>query len=231
MSISNRLSIWLLRKHRPLFIRLKKLQGLDVSFDESFLETHAELLEDGRATQTFRERYNLHALVKATSHLPGALAEAGVYRGGSAKLICRMKGDADLYLFDTFEGMPQVNVATDGAFSAGDFSDTGYDDVVAYLAEFPKVHFFKGFFPQSALGKEPERQQYRFVHLDLDIFESTSQALAFFYPRMVPGGIILSHDYGQASAPGVKKAFREFFLGKSEAIIPLWDTHCAVVKM
>ncbi len=231
MSISIQLSLWLLRKHRSVFVKLKKLQGLAVAGDDQFLDLHAELLKDGRGTQTFRERYNLYALAKSTSRLPGALAEVGVYRGGSAKIICRVKGDAPLYLFDTFEGMPTVNKSTDGAFSAGDFADTGYEDVVAYLAAFPNLHFYKGFFPDSAVGKEPEQQQFRFVHLDLDIFESTLQALAFFYPRMVRGGVILSHDYNQCYAPGVKKAFHEFFADKPETIIPMWDTQCAVVKM
>jgi hypothetical protein len=47
---------------------------------------------------------------------------------------------------------------------------------------------------------------------------------------MVKGGIIISHDYNQIAAGGVKKAFTEFFAGKNEPIIALWDTQCAVVK-
>ena len=35
------------------------------------------------------------------------------------------------------------------------------EEVVAYLSAFPNVHYYKGFFPDSATGKEPEKQSYR----------------------------------------------------------------------
>ena len=34
------------------------------------------------------------------------MAEVGVYQGVSAKLICEAKGDKELHVFDTFEGLP-----------------------------------------------------------------------------------------------------------------------------
>lgn len=229
-AIKRKLFLWLLRTGRPSYIKLKRLGWLAISQDNEFWDLHAQLVQDERGEQTLTERYNLYSLAKATSHLPGALAEAGVYRGGSAKILCTVKGDSPLYLFDTFEGMPKVNAATDGRFSQGNFADTGYEDVAAYLSAFPNVRFYKGFFPDSAIGKEPEKQTYRFVHLDLDIYESTSKSLDFFYPRMVSGGIIVSHDYSNLKVPAVKKAFHDFFKGKKEAVVPLWGSQCMVVK-
>ena len=229
-SIKRKLLLWFLRSKRPSYIKLKRLGWLAISQDNEFWDMHAQLVQDERGEQILTERYNLYSLAKATSHLPGALAEAGVYRGGSAKILCTVKGDSPLYLFDTFEGMPKVNAATDGRFSEGNFADTGYEGVVAYLSPFPSVHFYKGYFPDSAVGKEPEKQSYRFVHLDLDIYESTFKALDFFYPRTVPGGIIVSHDYSNLKVPAVKKAFQDFFKDKKEAVIPLWGSQCMVVK-
>ncbi len=43
-----------------------------------------------------------------TEKIKGELAEVGVYKGGSAKLICEAKGNSILHLFDTFEGLPNV---------------------------------------------------------------------------------------------------------------------------
>ena len=40
--------------------------------------------------------------VKATRKLSGDIAEVGVYRGGSAMIICEAKGNKKLHLFDTF---------------------------------------------------------------------------------------------------------------------------------
>jgi len=58
----------------------------------------------------------LLACVRATSNVPGVLAEAGVFAGGSARLFCEVKGERALHLFDVFEtlqgksevGMPEA---------------------------------------------------------------------------------------------------------------------------
>ncbi len=225
-----KLLIYLIEKRPDLYFRLKGLQGHIVSDDKEFWKAHVQLLKDGRGIQSLFERLNLWNLVKATNKLPGVLAEVGVYQGGSAKLACLVKGDAPLYLFDTFEGMPDVNKSTDGVFNKGDFADTSMENVKKYLSEFPNVKLYKGFFPDSARGQEPENLQYRFAHLDVDIYESTIKALEFFYPRMVKGGVLISHDYGKKAAPGVAKAFTEFFADKPETVVALWYTQCVITK-
>lgn len=47
---------------------------------------------------------------------------------------------------------------------------------------------------------------------------------------MTKKGIILTHDYRASYLPGVKKAFDEFFDGRPETIIELWDSQAIVVK-
>jgi hypothetical protein len=230
MSLKQGFLVWLLENHRDLYIRLKGLGGLVVGHDTRFFDIHIALIREGRGTQTLFERYNLYCLAKATARLPGMLAEAGVYRGGSAKLLCEIKGDTPLYLFDTFAGLPRGTLNVDPGFGTGQFSETSLEQVEAYLKAFHNVHFYQGLFPASAMGREPERQSYRFVHLDLDLYQSTFDALGFFYPRMVKGGIIVSHDYNLLRAIGVRKAFEEFFADKTEPIIPLWETQCVIVK-
>jgi len=229
MRLKTQILLWFLTNHRNLYVKFKKIGNLAIARDDRFFDIHLELLRDDLGSQTLFERYNLYSLALATARLPGVMAEAGVYRGGSAKLLCKVKGDTPLYLFDTFEGMPEVDKSIDPGFGAGQFP-ASLELVQAYLKAFSNVHFYKGYFPASALGQDPERQRYRFVHLDLDLYRSTYDALDFFYPRMVQGGIIVSHDYNQVHAPGVKKAFDEFFAGKTEPVIPLWETQCAMVK-
>jgi hypothetical protein len=173
----------------------------------------------------------LWTLAKAVARLGGAVAEVGVYRGGSARLFCESGCGVPLHLFDTFEGMPATNASTDGNFSAGDFADTSLEDVRRYLSPFPGVHFYKGLFPASARNTEAEALTYRLVHLDVDIRESTFSSLEFFYPRLIRGGVIVSHDYSQLTAPGVKSAFDDFFRDKPETVIRLWDSQCVVTKI
>ena len=54
------------------------------------------------------ENYTLYSSLKAVKDLAGDIAEIGVYKGGTAKLICELKGNKNLYLFDTFEGLPDT---------------------------------------------------------------------------------------------------------------------------
>jgi O-methyltransferase len=172
-----------------------------------------------------QEAYNIHMGVRQTGKIPGDIAEVGVYRGGSAKLIAEAKGERPLHLFDTFEGMPDT-AAVDPLFQRGQFPSSS-EEVKKYLVSYPSVSLYKGYFPDTAGPVEDKR--FSFVHLDVDIYESTAKSLAFFYPRMARGALLISHDYMWAE--GVKRAFDEFFADKPEAVIELGGSQCAFIKL
>jgi O-methyltransferase len=162
---------------------------------------------------------------KAALKVPGDLAEVGVYQGASARLICEVKGDRPLHLFDTFEGLPDPGQNDDKVFERGNFG-CGLENVKTYLRPFPNVHFYKGLFPSTS-GPVADRK-FAFVNLDVDLYESTLSAIEFFYPRMEANGIIISHDYNGVS--GVPKAINEFFAGKPEPIVELMGSQCMIMK-
>lgn len=170
------------------------------------------------------EAYMIHSAVKSTDGLSGDIAEVGVYRGGSAKVICQAKGDRNLHLFDTFEGLPHDG-EIDWFFSKGDYS-ADYEEVKREFASEKNVHLYKGLFPDTA-GPISDRT-FSFVHLDVDLYSSTLACLNFFYDRMEKGGIMISHDYGYHE--GVKKAFTEFFKDKPEVVVRLFGSQCLVTK-
>ena len=182
------------------------------------LETEMVLLD--------QEAYNIYSGVRSTEKIPGAIAEVGVFRGGSAKLIAEAKRGRALHLFDTFEGLPGVDASGDPLFSRGQF-DSSEDAVRRYLQGYPDVFIYKGIFPATAGPITGSR--FSFVHLDVDIYESTAKSLEFFYPRMSRGAMLISHDYMWAE--GVKRAFTEFFADKPEPILELSGSQCAFVKI
>jgi hypothetical protein len=215
--------------HRRSLCRLKMLQNHTIETDDHFWTLYAQGLREKAVVQPLEDFFNLYQLVLKTRNLEGDLAEIGVYRGGSARLIALLKDHKPLHLFDTFAGMPAVRPDVD-QHQAGDFADTSLEAVKRYLSGCSDIVFHPGLFPDSAreLGRTPTR--FCFVHLDVDIYESTKAGLEFFYPRLVPGGVIISHDYRSLKCPGVKRAFDEFFSGKPEPVIELWKTQCLVVK-
>ena len=230
MNIRAEISRLLLRKWPSVYFRLAKIPNVcTATRDTQFWDLHARLLQDQRCTQRVHERYNLWMLARQVRTLPGAYAEAGVYDGGSARILCEAKGEEHLHLFDTFEGMPETDPKADPHFVAGQFADTNRQLVVDYLAAFPNIHIHQGFFPASAVDVPADRQ-FKFVHLDLDLYRSTLDGLRFFYPRLVRKGMIISHDYGNVTAPGVKQAFDEFLAEIDEPLVQLWDTQCVLIK-
>jgi O-methyltransferase len=171
------------------------------------------------------EAYNIYRSVERTGKVPGDLAEVGVFRGGSAHLICEAKGSRTLHLFDTFAGLPKAG-EWDPKFQQGGFASS-LGEVQAYLQSFAKVHFHPGLFPETASGLE--QCMFSFVHLDADLYQSTLSGLEWFYPRMNRGAILISHDY--STAQGVRKAFEDFFAEKPECLLELSGSQVAFVKL
>ena len=171
------------------------------------------------------EAFVLHELAQAQAVYDGDMAEFGVYRGASAELLCMVKNNRTLHLFDTFEGLPSPGGKEGKVFEKGEFSGS-LDSVQRKLAGYDNVLFHPGFFPDSASGMSNER--YSFVHLDVDLYEATLAGLAYFYPRMIPGGIILTHDY--SIIEGVLQAFLEFLADKPEHVIELPTTQAMIIR-
>jgi O-methyltransferase len=172
------------------------------------------------------EAYQIFMAAKRAEKIDGDMAEVGVYRGGSAKLIREANRNKVLHVFDTFEGLPDVDLIDAPQFKKGQFA-ASLDEVKNYLKDYKNIHYHKGLSPCTA-GPVKDKK-FSFIHLDVDTYESTRSCLEFFYSRMNRGGIILSHDY--INAAGVRKAFDEFFRDKSEPIIEMSGTQCLIVKL
>jgi O-methyltransferase len=78
--------------------------------------------------------------------------------------------------------------------------------VARYLADC-NVEIHEGYFPATA--QMLEFLKLSFVHLDADLYETTKDALDFFVPRMVPGGVLILDDWKWSGCPGVEKAVTE----------------------
>jgi O-methyltransferase len=174
------------------------------------------------------EACQIISAIQATSRIPGDLAELGVAYGASAKLILQYSKDRHLHLFDTFSGLPDPTDKDSAKFKAADFR-SDVNSVREYLGPEAagRTSFHVGLFPETAAPATNRR--FSFVHLDVDLYQSTLDGLEFFYPRMSPGGIIISHDF--MSADGVNRAFLEYFANKTVPVIELTGYQCMVVKL
>ncbi|MHB8898716.1 MAG: TylF/MycF/NovP-related O-methyltransferase [Thermoguttaceae bacterium] len=203
-----------------------QLLALKSRKDKEIVGLLRDIRGQGRSLCSAFELYLVFSAARAQSRRPGAMAEVGVYRGGSARLICRAKGDKLLRLFDTFEGLPESSQEDRGIHKKNQYA-CSQEEVEAYVSGYDKVSFHKGLFPDSTRGVPDD--SYCFCHFDVDLYAGTKACLEYFYPRMIHGGIMISHDYGLLA--GVEQAFQQFFEDKPEQIIDLPTTQCMVVKL
>lgn len=163
-------------------------------------------------------------------NVDGDVMEAGVFQGGTAKLIREAIGDRrdkKLYLFDSFEGMEAVSQVD--RHKQGDFADTSLEGVRAVVGTEDFIDYRKGWVPQTFAGLEDRK--FCFAHIDLDLYQGIIDCLEFVYPRLSPGGSIVFDDYGFASCPGARRAVDEFFADKRERPLALKTAQALVTKL
>jgi O-methyltransferase len=164
------------------------------------------------------------------SRIPGALVECGVYRGGSIiamlrTLLLNQVTDREVYLYDTFEGMPAPD--KDDVFYTGEdastlwrhFDGKGHGSnwvndslesvkrrVLSVGYPETRIHFIKGRVEDTIPGIVPD--QIALLRLDTDFYHSTKHELVHLYPLLSRGGILILDDYGVFR--GAQRATDEF---------------------
>ena len=186
-------------------------------FEPSFHLLHAKCAP---YSMTSPERlYAVHQAVKYVSRagVLGDIVECGVWRGGSSMMAALTLGECgdetrDVWLFDTFEGMPEPE-SRDVSFVGEDASEhwretqrddhndwcfSPLDDVERNLASTgipaSRLHFVKGKVEDTIPEAGPER--IALLRLDTDWYSSTYHEMKHFFPRIAPGGVLLIDDYG-----------------------------------
>lgn len=168
----------------------------------------------------------LELLCRRLTHIPGATAELGVYKGFFARCIHRLLPKRKLYLFDSFQGFGETDGASD-AFQAA-HRNTAVEMVLEHMPHPENVTVKPGFFPESLEGLE---ERFCLVSLDVDFYETTLEGLRYFWPRLNPGGYLLLHDWGSPKLPGVAKALARYEseLGTPLPAVPLCDSQGSLV--
>lgn len=147
--------------------------------------------------------------------IPGDVVECGVYNGGTAAILAhfasRSKHDRTVWLFDSFEGMPQASEEDGEAAQDQKGTVVGNIEKVkkvlrAVDADLERINIIKGWFENTF--SDVSINQIALLNIDSDWYESVRLCLATLYDAVVPGGIVSIDDYGHW--PGCKKAVDEF---------------------
>lgn len=155
--------------------------------------------------------------------IKGDFVELGCYKGGTSLLLAEVIKDSNyqLWIYDSFEGLPKKSDADFSEigkdFKAGELYVTKREVKERFLRAGLKVPVIKKAWFSGLSGADlPEKIAFAF--LDGDFYESIRDSLKLVEKKMVPGGIILVHDYTNEALPGVAKAVDEWNKNKKYGI-------------
>jgi O-methyltransferase len=192
--------------------------------------------------QTMTTAPRIAALCDAVAYLvesevEGAIVECGVWKGGSmmaaALTLARLgRTDRDLYLFDTFTGLPEpgaddVSSPYDGYSihrrwrrkRRSGWVSVAVDEVRRNLEStgYPpeRIHLVEGMVEETIPDRAPDR--IALLRLDTDWYRSTRHELEHLYPRLTPAGVLIVDDYGHYA--GARRAVDEYFGAADDNIL------------
>ncbi len=168
----------------------------------------------------------------STRGVGGSIADCGVYFGGGLMTYASLLATLEPYNyqcrvlgFDTFTGDSSQS-DLDFDFGVVDRNEWTYTangsaadlqkaialfDLDRPLAHIPRVELVPGDLCDSApsyMQKHPELI-LRIIHLSVNLYKPTLQAIKSFYPRLSPGGILVVH--GLNFTPGATQALWDAF--------------------
>jgi tetratricopeptide (TPR) repeat protein len=195
----------------------------DSEFDRLYTEG---LFKTGTMFSPSRRRNRFRFLIQKfqeVQDLDGDIAECGCFKGLSSFLLCStMKKNDESFsgtgyqIFDSFEGLstpatvdqnkdygndraPPKAIISSGHFAAS------VESVKHALDQFPNIEYFKGWIPEAFPANSDKK--YKFVHVDVDLYQPTFDSFSYFWPLINKGGIMLCDDFNWS---GARQAVEDF---------------------
>ena len=206
---------------KKTFILMMRAQSLKNIFQDyktefsDFLQNNYHLIEGLTLLDAFRLENNLK-LLKLASLLEGDIVECGCYKGGNAILMAlwlkQNNISKKIFLFDSFEGLPEPDLKHDNGYKAGQFS-ASYDNLIRTINELELENYFeinKGWFKDTipSFLKNNENFKISLMHIDCDLYESTIDCFPDLFKYLVFNGIAIFDDFNDG-AKGEKIAVLE----------------------
>ena len=198
---------------------------------EKYWTQDCEFLDHtGRLPINARQLERLWLLDQASrslAELDGCFVECGTYKGASASFLCKNASPSrTVHVFDSWSGLSEPGSADGSYWQAGDMK-SGRDEAERVLSPYSNACYHQGWIPEVL--QTFEESSVAFIHLDLDLYAPTLEALVFFWPHLVSGGMVICDDSGFTTCPGARLAMRSFDFGDAK-ILDLPTGQTMVVK-
>ncbi len=214
----------LLLRHRYRADGLLTVHNCDFVRDRRFVAAYGEALRHGPGADI---RWRAHVLQWAgahAAHLDGDFVECGVNRGLLSRAVMAYLDFAQLapkrfYLIDTFCGLVADQITrADTAAYWNEYHEC-FDDVVKLFADVGNAVVIRGVVPDILPTLTIQRVAY--LSIDMNCAYPERAALEFFWPKMVPGALVVLDDYGFAGHEAQKQAADDFALSVRVQVLSL----------
>ena len=162
------------------------------------------------------------SFLESALSVSGDVAEFGVFRGHTAMAIDRAlqrhRAEKQLYLFDSFAGMPEITHPLDGAWKQGDLANP-VGNISELFKDSARVKIVPGYFSETL--PQYSDLKFAFCHVDADLYTSVMECLTYILPRLSEGGVIVFDDYGFRDTHGARAVVEECLGQTPPSFIPL----------
>lgn len=172
-----------------------------------------------------------YELFKIANEVEGSIVECGVFKGASLLRFATFqdqfgKRERSVIGFDTFGAFPETAFAEDKKRRQEFIDDAGGEsigrdqllDVARRKGLATPIELIAGDVVETVPAYLKAHPDFKIalLNLDTDIYEPAVAALTHLFPRIVPGGVFITDDYGVF--PGETKAVDEYFKNASVEI-------------
>ena len=155
--------------------------------------------------------------------------ECGVGDGMSAFYTLReisknpkMLNNSKLHLFDSWGPMKKTDLIESEFDSIDRYSELELNVTKRNLKEYEnQIVYHKGYIPEVFYQLPNPPDSIVYMHVDLNSTKPTIASLEFFFPKLIPGGVILFDDYGWNNHKDTKHAVDDFFKDKPGILMQL----------
>lgn len=181
--------------------------------------------------------YELWKLIEQSVKLKhGSIIEIGVWRGGTGALLATQAKNCGIedrvFLCDTFTGVVKAG-PKDSSYKGGEHADTTrqlVEELIFKRMNLDNVEILEGIFPDQT-GHQIERLQFRFCHIDVDVYQSAKDIIDWIWDRIVPDGIVVYDDYVFKGCEGITKYVEEQITLTDRLVIHNLNGHAIIIKL
>lgn len=163
--------------------------------------------------------YSVRHAEAHTAASPLIGVECGVGDGMTA-YFALASSSGTIHLYDSWSPMRADHMLASEGYQEGNYRTLSREVTARNLSQFhDRISWHPGYIPETLDETAPDAIHW--LHIDLNSAKPTLEALEFFWPRLVVGGVALFDDYGWLGWDDTRRVVDTFLESRPGTLLPL----------